>query len=741
MSDYEEVMTHNTNPLQLDSDHDGLSDAEELTLGLQPLNPDTDGDGLRDGFEIKFNLNAMVGDQNDNGILDGYDDFDGDGSSNAEEDAAQSEPLDPASRPTPIISPMQYFTAIFNPGTPAELETNPLTMYQGAQFYDVKDGDNYTQDWQRELVVRFESVRVEIPVIFRLTIDHPSQVTVAGATEVGHVGNLYSYAVDAVREGLEVRITNKLEKIYKSDGKHYRTRWGADGGLLSVDPLYISSTAPKDIPIIVKINENDSDGDEIVDLNYEFIGDRNGLNLVGDDDLVPFDLGTRRYNPTILNWDTAKLKVWHTNFKKRSNFSTYEAQNRTLEYFPAEVANNESFLNKDTTNSLFLEGIALGTSTLSWQVGTIAHTRDVAVVRVGLLVDYDRDGIIDDSSSTDNADRFGATIRNPYFFWVNDSDDDPEEVPESDYLNDKVDGVADLADFFPVFLDIKQLLDAVPSSNSVKYKLKHADGALNFIYTSLTPATAYDSTGFASATTQQITADGVELSNDFLTNIKDAGQGVILVEAREVSDSLLTLVVEKDDVQIAEVTLNIARLRLYTDPGTVHLGFDPPNKSEPDDLAAPSTYWASVVQGSTSDILNLDLPAGALSGVEWKIADGDDVWVDIRPKTFTAATTKLTIEGWSPGLNTPVQTAISLVPIGSTGPAILTLKVWVLPQREMALAIYVLEDPDAPKTQFANAPVVSLPSNTEILAVVNDSMKQAGVRFTLHPSSGTYSFP
>jgi hypothetical protein len=208
-----------------------------------------------------------------------------------------------------------------------------------------------------------------------------------------------------------------------------------------------------------------------------------------------------------------------------------------------------------------------------------------------------------------------------------------------------------------------------------------------------------------------------------------------------VSGAPLKLVVEKDNVQIAEVELNIASLRLYADPGKVHLGFDPPNKSEPEDLAKPSTYWASVVQGTTNTILNLDLPASALSGVEWKVAAADESRVDISPKTFTSATTKLTITGKNTGTNIPEQATIGLVRAGATGSAILTLKVWLLPQREMGLAIYVLEDPDAPLTQFANAPTVPLPSNTEILAIVNDSMKQAGVRFTLHPSSGAYSFP
>jgi hypothetical protein len=36
----------------VDSDGDGLTDAEELALGTDPHNPDTDGDGLPDGWEV-----------------------------------------------------------------------------------------------------------------------------------------------------------------------------------------------------------------------------------------------------------------------------------------------------------------------------------------------------------------------------------------------------------------------------------------------------------------------------------------------------------------------------------------------------------------------------------------------------------------------------------------------------------------------------------------------------------------
>ncbi len=156
--------------------------------------------------------------------------------------------------------------------------------------------------------------------------------------------------------------------------------------------------------------------------------------------------------------------------------------------------------------------------------------------------------------------------------WSNDDDDNPGLNFLADYLNSVVDGVDDLPDLFPVFLDIKQLMTVLPPGASVKYKLKQADGALNLVYTNLTRATAFSyqtgtlTTGFgpsfaqpaATATTQQITAAGIELPAAFLTNIKDNDQGVILVEMRAMTAAPLKLVVEKDNVQIAEVAVDIA---------------------------------------------------------------------------------------------------------------------------------------------------------------------------------------
>ncbi|MBU1533899.1 MSCRAMM family adhesin SdrC, partial [Myxococcota bacterium] len=61
------------NFLDLDSDGDRLSDADEIAYGLDPYNPDTDGDTIKDGDE-------GVGDTDGDGIINALDlDSDGDG--------------------------------------------------------------------------------------------------------------------------------------------------------------------------------------------------------------------------------------------------------------------------------------------------------------------------------------------------------------------------------------------------------------------------------------------------------------------------------------------------------------------------------------------------------------------------------------------------------------------------------------------------------------------------------------
>ncbi|MDD2598156.1 MAG: hypothetical protein PHO37_02865 [Kiritimatiellae bacterium] len=77
-----------TNPLEKDSDHDGLTDYEEVNgiPATDPRQPDTDGDGLTDKWERDNNMNPAVNNDTDGIPNNGAnEDFDGDGLTNAQE--------------------------------------------------------------------------------------------------------------------------------------------------------------------------------------------------------------------------------------------------------------------------------------------------------------------------------------------------------------------------------------------------------------------------------------------------------------------------------------------------------------------------------------------------------------------------------------------------------------------------------------------------------------------------------
>jgi len=92
-----------------DADGDGLSDTDELALGLDPTNDDTDGDGLSDGNEQAAGADPLDTDSDDDGLTDGDEaggdpptdpadpDTDDDGVADGVEAIIGSDPTDPAS--------------------------------------------------------------------------------------------------------------------------------------------------------------------------------------------------------------------------------------------------------------------------------------------------------------------------------------------------------------------------------------------------------------------------------------------------------------------------------------------------------------------------------------------------------------------------------------------------------------------------------------------------------------------
>lgn len=65
-----------TDPLNADSDRDGLTDGDEVSRGTNPLTFDTDGDGLSDGEEVNvYGTDPLLVDTDLDGVTDGNDLF------------------------------------------------------------------------------------------------------------------------------------------------------------------------------------------------------------------------------------------------------------------------------------------------------------------------------------------------------------------------------------------------------------------------------------------------------------------------------------------------------------------------------------------------------------------------------------------------------------------------------------------------------------------------------------------
>jgi len=75
-----EEVTLGTDPLLIDTDTDGLTDSEEVALGTNPLLADSDSDGLTDIAEIGLGTNPLQADSDGDGVSDKADLFPLDGS-------------------------------------------------------------------------------------------------------------------------------------------------------------------------------------------------------------------------------------------------------------------------------------------------------------------------------------------------------------------------------------------------------------------------------------------------------------------------------------------------------------------------------------------------------------------------------------------------------------------------------------------------------------------------------------
>ena len=199
------------------------------------------------------------------------------------------------------------------------------------------------------------------------------------------------------------------------------------------------------------------------------------------------------------------------------------------------------------------------------------------LVPVDIIPDFNRDGQI-------NADdKNKVTEAEPFRWWINDDDDTTEargvgDTPgqaSPDYANTKVDSSRDLVDFFPLHIDLKDMLKDMPA-DKFEYYLAHDGGAFNFFEAvDIKSDGTNDVNGsgafirnlslaqtYGEKSVQQITSEGTKLSNELLAAIRGYESGVVLLEGRSSTQEPIKLKVKPigggDLITIAEFPVSIS---------------------------------------------------------------------------------------------------------------------------------------------------------------------------------------
>jgi len=248
-----------------------------------------------------------------------------------------------------------------------------------------------------------------------------------------------------------------------------------------------------------------------------------------------------------------------------------------------------TFADPGGTADVWLEVVKGGNVTITFSFeGTgyakgINHsdTLKVKTARFGMVPDYDRDGKINAADA--------AQLPKPFRIWLNDDFDwgdignEISGIPgyysgssvNSGYPH--VCGRYDLPDFFPVWLDVGELLAAEPTAT---LRLKHKNSCINVVLTSLTTSTAREyltvSNNTYGTALDQFAHEAdklipphplyyIELPTAFLNMVRnDPTKGVILIEGwGDTADSNpLILEAVKDNAVImrAELPLRVSHV-------------------------------------------------------------------------------------------------------------------------------------------------------------------------------------
>ncbi len=245
-------------PADVDSDGDGLTDAQEAEMGTDPAKADMDGDGMKDGWEFYHGLDMF----NSN---DASEDPDKDGFTNLEEFNAATYPDDSCSRPNsrrpidtdkdglPDAVEIKYGTGMNDPDSDKDGMDDGWEFYHGlnpfddADAFEDTDGDEFSnlEEFNEGSDPNDPDSVPEYPkdtdnnglpdVLEKMYEDHPDR-TDSDGNGINDLQEAYSeaYPQDSDRDGLpdivEVMYGTDKEKA-DSDGDGMKDGWEIYHGL------------------------------------------------------------------------------------------------------------------------------------------------------------------------------------------------------------------------------------------------------------------------------------------------------------------------------------------------------------------------------------------------------------------------------------------------------------------------------------------------------------------------------
>ena len=479
--------------LAADPDSDGLSNEEEANLGTDPFSSDTDGDGLSDRLEVGWiaqgssTLYSLDGATN---LLDAMSNMDGgrisfplpfpitvqnawccsnmvvsiDGYLNLAPEQ-ESYPSSSPNQRRPLLCKafrddlQAYPLELGSLLRAAEVVTNGtrhfVVEYRCFGFYDESPVPSNSVSFQVDFP---ENAPNEVRVSF-FQAKPPLRSAPSDPLSPRALGNNATLSTSTLRTRLEFSDNEPvaapgLAVVYHlgtgtnprladtdGDGVSDGTEWHQGS-----DPLDPTDLQPHDV---VEVTVHFGDDSPSHSEKYEAI-------------ITPVIGDTR-----------PPIKLHNRNFGEPDDLSAYLVSNAVYDVSLRHIATNEEAPDLDYTLSVSVADTMYGMAAMVVDPDGLTGSHDnvnssqfektvrIAVVRARILADKNRDGVIDDADATPG----------PLRMWINDDQDSgavangESDVPGQNHWlfgnnasDDEINGVSDLEDFFPVWIDLSDAI-------------------------------------------------------------------------------------------------------------------------------------------------------------------------------------------------------------------------------------------------------------------------------------------